>query len=703
MRSRLAASAEWRTVVSASLESMGVAGWELDLTTGRTWWSDNLGPLLGRPRGYQPAGFQEALLMFEAAPQRPQTLEQAAAFYRSHPQGESERNAMLPNGRTRWTRHRYSVTFGEDGEPTHVFALVTDIEDAHRRAEEDRLLGEVSRALVASLDIERTLAAVAGVLVPDLADHCVVELTEDGRSVRRVVADPGPDDRRRSDGDHPDPFASWASASVLRTGQPELHQRVTDDMLVESSEGDEERLAALRAQGIESVIVSPLIVRGAPVGALTLIHAGSGRRFDARAAELVQEVAGRTATAVDNARLHHELETLASQLDRLQSATSRLSRAIGEEEVAELSVTAGMEAMEADRGFLVLMDDGEPVELAADRAAEVADLGAWAGPHSPGHEPLCSGRPVLIGSIRELVKRFPTTGAAAVGGAWAFLPVAADRVEAVLVLGYDQERRFTAGQRAALTALAEQVGVGLHRARLVSHHRNTAHILQRGLMPSTLPAVAGLDHAAVYEPSGVAEAGGDWYDLFVCDGGGVAAMVGDTVGHGIPAVATMARIRHVLAGHLHDGMSPARALAVTNRTMIDLVEPGQRFATAAVVTVDPGRRRLTLALAGHPSPVLASRGGVRLLDRPRGMALGVDRDAAWPELTIDLASSTLLLLYTDGWIDHPGTDYHAQVESILELVERAGEEPGAVLDALSARFADRPDRDDAAALAIRID
>ena len=199
-----------------------------------------------------------------------------------------------------------------------------DEERAARRAAErarERLafLAEASDVLAGSLDYTSTLARVARLAVPKLADWCAVEVVaEDGTSRSYTVEHVDPTKvasayQLRRDYP-PDPDAEIGSAAVVRSGRPQLIPEITDDVLVNAAR-DERHLELMRGLGIRSVLVVPLTARGRTLGTLTLVS-DSERLFDEDDMEFAMDLARRAATAVDNASLYEERSHVARVLQR---------------------------------------------------------------------------------------------------------------------------------------------------------------------------------------------------------------------------------------------------------------------------------------------------------------------------------------------------------------------------------------------------
>jgi PAS domain S-box-containing protein len=175
-------------------------------------------------------------------------------------------------------------------------------------------LAEAGEVLSSSRDYRETLSKIAGLTVPWLADWCAIDmLSEDGTELQRLAvahSDPGLvawaqelGDRYPADLDSP-----RGVAKVLRSQEPELIPEITDELLVEASEGDDELLAILRRLVLRSAIIVPLLARGRTIGAVTLVRSDSGDRYSEDDLLLAVELARRSAIAVDNSLLFAETQ-----------------------------------------------------------------------------------------------------------------------------------------------------------------------------------------------------------------------------------------------------------------------------------------------------------------------------------------------------------------------------------------------------------
>jgi len=185
--------------------------------------------------------------------------------------------------------------------------VATDITERRRRERDSTLLAEAGRALAESLDFRITLNTVAQLVTPTLADWCsVVILNANGVLESLAVAHADPDKvrlaRQIAERYPSSPDAPNGPPNVVRTGKSELHAEITDDMLVAAAR-DEEHLAMLRTIGMRSVLIVPMTAHGRNLGAITLICAESGRVFSEADLPVVEELARRSALAIENAEL----------------------------------------------------------------------------------------------------------------------------------------------------------------------------------------------------------------------------------------------------------------------------------------------------------------------------------------------------------------------------------------------------------------
>jgi anti-sigma regulatory factor (Ser/Thr protein kinase) len=236
--------------------------------------------------------------------------------------------------------------------------------------------------------------------------------------------------------------------------------------------------------------------------------------------------------------------------------------------------------------------------------------------------------------------------------AWAFLPLTVSgRALGSLTISFDETHEFPPEERSLLVGVSGLIAQTLARARLRESERSLAAELQAQLLPRALPQPKGVTARARYLPAtdgmGV---GGDWYDVLELPGSRVGLVIGDVQGHNMRAAAVMGQLRNALRAYAAEGHEPAAVLSRTNRLMSDL-DPSL-FATCAYLVIDLWSGVATLALAGHPPPMLRSADGrVTPLEAPVGAPLGVAPDVEYLHREVVLAQGDVIALFTDGLVE----------------------------------------------------
>ncbi|MFF8190877.1 SpoIIE family protein phosphatase [Streptomyces bobili] len=223
--------------------------------------------------------------------------------------------------------------------------------------------------------------------------------------------------------------------------------------------------------------------------------------------------------------------------------------------------------------------------------------------------------------------------------------------------------------------LTARAAVCIDNARRYSRERETALALQRSLLPRTLPRTAAVDAASRYLPAARAGVGGDWFDVIPLSGMRVAMVVGDVVGHGIQASATMGRLRTAVRTLADIDLAPDELLTHLDDLVVRLSEeaggegsPGEVGATCLYAVYDPVSRRCTLARAGHPPPVLLPpHGEPRGVELPAGPPLGLG-GLPFESTELEVAEGSVLAFYTDGLIESRERDVDAGHRMLREAL-----------------------------------
>ncbi|MFJ3776890.1 SpoIIE family protein phosphatase [Streptomyces sp. NPDC090075] len=249
------------------------------------------------------------------------------------------------------------------------------------------------------------------------------------------------------------------------------------------------------------------------------------------------------------------------------------------------------------------------------------------------------------------------------------------------------------------TELAGRAAVAIDNARWFQSVRNTALTLQRSLLPDHPPQHTGLELASRYEPAqATSEVGGDWYDVIPLSQDRTALVVGDVMGNGIDAAATMGRLRTATCAYADLELPPAAVLQHLDRITCDLEH---YIVTCLYAVYDPHTRRCDIANAGHMPPALARPGAAAtLLELPSAAPLGVG-GIPFETTAVDLTAGDLLVLYTDGLVEtrrHPIDDRLNVLLGFLDEPHRPLEE---TCDLLLHGLRHPDDHDDVALLVAR--
>jgi serine phosphatase RsbU (regulator of sigma subunit) len=195
--------------------------------------------------------------------------------------------------------------------------IMEEVTDARRAEHHQRFLAGASKLLSSSLDVDATLAQAAEAIVPELADWCCVDVLDERRRLqRRALA--APEDRRAEldalrvafDLDGED-----GPAGVIRDGAPRLFARL-DGARLDAMARDDAGRAVLRAAGLQSLAIVPLLAGDRTIGAITLATDRSARPLGPADLDLAREVAVRAGVAVENARVHGVRTHIAATLQR---------------------------------------------------------------------------------------------------------------------------------------------------------------------------------------------------------------------------------------------------------------------------------------------------------------------------------------------------------------------------------------------------
>ncbi|GAA4052574.1 SpoIIE family protein phosphatase [Streptomyces shaanxiensis] len=276
--------------------------------------------------------------------------------------------------------------------------------------------------------------------------------------------------------------------------------------------------------------------------------------------------------------------------------------------------------------------------------------------------------------------------------------------------------------------LVARAALCVDNARRYTREHTAAVTLQRSLLPQALTGGTALEVASSYLPAdATGGVGGDWFDVIPLSGARVGLVVGDVVGHGITAAATMGRLRTAvqtladmemppdeLLAHLDDLVlrlseeQPDEAVTGTaDEAVAGAAEAAHRSTTAFLgatclyAVYDPVTRRCTMARAGHPPPVVITPDGqVSFPEPPAGPPLGLG-GMAFEAAEIELAENSLFGLYTNGLVEAADGDVERGMSRLGDLLSRPELDLGALCSSAVGQLVPVPQPDDIALLLTR--
>src|SRR6202158_5011530 len=267
-------------------------------------------------------------------------------------------------------------------------------------------------------------------------------------------------------------------------------------------------------------------------------------------------------------------------------------------------------------------------------------------------------RPVRIGDVRQDSRYVQFDTDVELRSELVIPLLLQDRLIGVLDLESTVPQAFTLEHERMLDTMGTYIAIALENARLYQDARenetrlqndlNTAREIQRQLLPKGAREVPGLDLAAAYAPA--RELGGDFYDFLPYGEGRLAFALGDVSGKGTAAALygslAIGTVREIVVDH---ACEPACMLALLNQRLLG-ARLDSRFIAMLFAVYDASTRKLTLANAGGPYPLLVRKGKVRAI-RLEGVPLGIIPDTQYDETTIDLDPGDVVLFASDGILE----------------------------------------------------
>jgi GAF domain-containing protein/anti-sigma regulatory factor (Ser/Thr protein kinase) len=456
----------------------------------------------------------------------------------------------------------------------------------------------------------------------------------------------------------------------------------------------------LRQKGIRSLLGVPLLIEGRPLGVL---HVGTltPRKFTDADRDLLQRAADRAALAIANAQLLTAERHARHQLEALQRVTDAALAYLPQEALLSELLIRIREILRADTAAILMLD--ETGRLLRARAAKGIEEEVEQGVTIPVGQGFAGRiaaerRAIFIPDVDHADVMNPLLREKGIRSLLGVPLLIEGRPLGVLHVGTLTPREFTDEDRELLQSAADRAALAIEHAQL-SEQRRLAEALQRRLLPRRITGIPGVEIASRYLPAGES-LGGDWYDAFTLAPGKIVLAVGDVVGHGLGAAATMAQMRTALRAYAVDGHPPGEVVERVNKMMWQLGPSS--MTTLAYLIIDPVAESVELVTAGHPPPlVIAPDGTAEYLPLTGGIALGASELARYETNTHSLPLGASVMLYTDGLVETRGVPIDDGLERLREVAVEA-EGPEALCAAAIARLVPESPADDIAMIVAQL-
>jgi serine phosphatase RsbU (regulator of sigma subunit)/anti-sigma regulatory factor (Ser/Thr protein kinase) len=549
--------------------------------------------------------------------------------------------------------------------------LVQTLANQAALALERALLFEADhRARVQAEGLQRVASAVAraatmGEVASAVASEALAVLDASGVTVVLArAADPAVGDVLASHGLAAEHARAEPTVNLAGNTMTAQSIRLLEPLYAESEQelesGSPESARVADAFGVRGIAILPLVV-GARRGAFSVLLSES-RRFFPEERRFLELLARSCEQGLLRASLFEAEQAARTRADILRGIAATLSGAVAVSEVGRAFLDSALQHLAAASGALLLVDaEGETLHaVAVGGSSPSRDHWLPSIPVDGGYVTGSAFRDVAsvgIATRADLENRFPAT-ASSFGGsarsAYAGPLSVGGKTIGAFGLVFEDERDVSIEDQGLLATMADLCAQAVERARLYEEEHQIAHRLQQAMLPPGLIRHPGVEVAASYHAGAAAmEIGGDWYDTFSLPDGRIGLVVGDVLGQGIEAAATMGRLRSALAAYALYETSPAGLMA-----RLDHFGQGVGrvdFATVCFAVLDPDTGALTYTSAGHPPPLLvASDGTSRWLRDGSTPPLYGSASYRPAEATAVLEPGESLLLYTDGLVERRG-------------------------------------------------
>lgn len=249
------------------------------------------------------------------------------------------------------------------------------------------------------------------------------------------------------------------------------------------------------------------------------------------------------------------------------------------------------------------------------------------------------------------------------------------------------------GRRSAEALAAEN-------RQLYGEQRSLAANLQHALLPKMTPQFVGMEIGTRYVAGLESmDIGGDWFDVIFRDDNGFIFVVGDVSGRGVQAAMVMASLQYAIRAYAAEGDGPDTILTKL-RNLLDVSRDGH-FATVLCGSVNIDRHELTLASAGHFSPLLVNNGESSFVHNAVGVPIGTGEVESYESTTVYVPTGSTVLAFTDGLVERRGEAIDVGLDRLRETAAKGPRPLARLLDDIVDELTPHGSDDDTAILGLR--
>ncbi len=400
----------------------------------------------------------------------------------------------------------------------------------------------------------------------------------------------------------------------------------------------------------------------------------------------------------DPARIREELQKFILELTKIFDIAEKLNHkqrsqsivlevanlvtpVLDEERLLRISLDIMIKVLRAERGYIIVQEDGNLVSRIARKArADIDDMELDSISWSVVRDAAESGRTILIVDTSQGEETDSRRSIVAHNIKSIICTPFSGKEELLGVVYLDRRKgvaSFSESDKQMIRTIANQMAITIENTKFytdylenqaIRHELEVARSIQHNLLPQVLPNTKRLRASAnlVFAK----EVGGDYYDLFQTSNGQYAAVMADVCGKGIPAALVAASVRAYIRSLTIQIHSPAEILKTLNNLLCNELTPGY-FITMVLLMFDPESSTLTYSMAGHEQPLLIDRQQKKITQLTcSALPLGFYENVDYQEETVDVHPGDSCLVYTDGITDAQNmeNDRYGH-ERLLETVE----------------------------------